>query len=170
MLKIFKTTALVVSIGIATLLLTGCETDQKLDQIIKNLETLNTQKKETAPKGVSCDNERITKILKSIVDKKFNGDFEIEKDNIVIWDYNPVGRYTCKAKIKKVGNRKERAELPKDDTAAILATMNQMFAPANYGISSNGGWVNYYTYITTTSTPENNRFYVEIFTDSQDVE
>jgi hypothetical protein len=34
-----------------------------------------------------------------------------------------------------------------------------MLAPAQYGISKDGGWVNYYTYVTTTSD-----MYVELFT------
>ena len=47
----------------------------------------------------------------------------------------------------------------------MLSVMNQMFAPAQYGIDADGGWVNYYTYVTTTSTKENRHMYVEIFSD-----
>ena len=116
-------------------------------------------------KGVTCDDRGALKLLKKIVDRKFNGDFEIEKDNIVIWDYNPVGKYTCQAKIKKMGERKVKKEISKDDTENVLAAMNQIFAPANYGISESGGWVSYYTYETTVSTRKNRHLYVEIFTD-----
>lgn len=147
-----------------TFFLTGCETDKKLDRIIQNLETLTAQ---DTSRGVSCEDEGALKVLKKIVDRKFDGDFEIEKENIVVWDYNPVGRYTCKAKIKKVGEKKEKTELPEDENARMLAVMSQMFAPAQYGIGSDGGWVNYYTYVTTASTKENRHFYVEIFTEDK---
>lgn len=157
MSRIYKT---IVSITAVSFFLTGCDTDKKLDQIIKNLQTLSS-----SGKGVSCEDADALQLLKQIVDRKFDGDFEVEKDNIVVWDYNHVGRYTCKAKIKKVGEKKEKTELPKDDTAAMMAMMNQMFAPAQYGIGSNGGWVNYYTYTTTASTKENRHLYVEIFTE-----
>lgn len=124
---------------------TGCESEGKFTQ---------------SNKGVSCDDRDALEILKRIVDRKFNGDFEIDKENIVIWDYNPVGRYTCQAKIKKVGEQKNKKETPKNDTEDMLAVMNQIFAPVQYGISENGGWVNYYTYETTKGS-----LYVEIFTD-----
>jgi len=152
-----------VMVGI-TFFLTGCDTDKKLDRIIQNLETLTAQ---DASRGVSCEDEGALKVLKKIVDRKFDGDFEIEKENIVVWDYNPMGRYTCKAKIKKVGEKKEKTELPEDENARMLAVMSQMFAPAQYGIGSDGGWVNYYTYVTTASTKENRHFYVEIFTEEK---
>ena len=116
-------------------------------------------------KGITCDDRGALELLKKIVDRKFNGDFEIEKDNIVIWDYNPVGKYTCQAKIKKVGESKAKKEMSGNDTENVLAAMNQIFAPAQYGISENGGWVSYYTYETTTSTKKNRHLYVEIFTD-----
>ena len=137
--------------------------EEKLDKIANNLEGLVQIRK-----GVSCEDEGALEVLKSIVDKKFNGDFEIVKNNIVIWDYNAVGRYTCKAKIKKVGERKEKKKLPKDTNAAMFAVMNQMFAPAQYGISENGGWINYYTYVTTSSTKENRHLYVEIYSNESD--
>ena len=156
-IKMIKTT---LGLAIATTLFTGCETEDKLNKIANSLEDLAPSKK-----GVSCEDEGALGVLKSIVDKKFNGDFEIEKNNVVIWDYNNVGRYTCKAKIKKVGEKKKKTELPKDKNAAMLSVMSQMFAPAQYGISEDGGWVNYYTYITTTSTKENRHYYVEIFTE-----
>jgi hypothetical protein len=43
--------------------------------------------------------------------------------------------------------------------------MSQILAPAQYGIGADGGWVNYYTYVTTTSTKDNRHLYVEIFTE-----
>jgi len=155
--KILKTTIVLL---IAATLFTGCETEEKLDKIASGIEGLVQTKK-----GVSCEDEGALEVLKSIVDRKFNGDFDIEKNNIVIWDYDSVGRYTCKAKIKKVAERKEKAELPKDKNAAMLSVMSQMFAPAQYGIGSDGGWINYYTYVTTASTKENRHLYVEIFTE-----
>lgn len=160
MSRIYKT---IVSIAAVSFFLTGCDTDKKLDQIIENLQTLSS----SSGKGVSCEDADALQLLKQIVDRKFDGDFEVEKDNIVVWDYNPVGRYTCKAKIKKVGEKKEKTELPKDETAAMMTVMSQMFAPAQYGIGSDGGWVNYYTYVTTASTKENRHFYVEIFTEDK---
>ena len=148
------------TLAVAALFFTGCETQEKLDKIANNLEGLVQTKK-----GVSCEDKGALEVLKSIVDKKFNGNFEIEKNNIVVWDYSAVGRYTCKAKIKKVGERKEKKKLPKNENAAMLSVMSQMFAPVQYGISSDGGWVNYYTYVTTASTKENRHMYVEIFTE-----
>lgn len=52
-----------------------------------------------------------------------------------------------------------------NDTENILAAMNQIFAPAQYGISEIWGWVNYYTYETTVYSKKNGNIYVEIFTD-----
>lgn len=158
--SILKTTMV---LAIAVTLFTGCETEEKLDKIANSLEGLVQTKK-----GVSCDDEGALEVLKSIVDKKFNGDFEVEKNNIVVWDYNGVGRYTCKAKIKKVGEKKEKKKLPKNENAAMLSVMSQMFAPAQYGIGAKGGWINYYTYVTTTSTKENRHLYVEIYSEGSD--
>ena len=160
MKTILKTTMI---LAVVATLFTGCETEEKINKISENIEKLTQVKRVTS--GVSCEDEGALKVLKSIVDKKFNGDFEIEKNNIVVWDYNSVGRYTCKAKIKKVGEKKEKIELPKDENAAMLSVMSQMFAPAQYGIGNDGGWVNYYTYVTTSSTKENRQMYVEIFTE-----
>ena len=160
MKTILKTTMI---LAVAATLFTGCETEDKLNKISENLEKLTEVK--SVNKGVFCDDESALEVLKSIVDKKFNGDFEIEKNNIVVWDYNQVGRYTCKAKIKKVGESKEKTDLPKDENAAMLSVMSQILAPAQYGIDADGGWVNYYTYVTTSSTKENRQMYVEIFTE-----
>ncbi len=152
-----------IALAVTALFFTGCETEEKINKISENIEKLTQVK--SVNKGVTCEDEGALEVLKRIVDKKFNGDFEIEKNNIVIWDLNSVGRYTCKAKIKKVGEKKEKTELPKDKNAAMLSVMNQMFAPAQYGIGTDGGWVNYYTYVTTSSTKENRHMYVEIFTE-----
>lgn len=160
MKTILKTTMI---LAVAATLFTGCETEEKINTISENIEKLTQVK--SVNKGVSCEDKGALEVLKSIVDKKFNGDFEIEKNNIVIWDYNAVGRYTCKAKIKKVGEKKEKTKLPKDGNAAMLSVVSQMFAPAQYGIDADGGWVNYYTYVTTSSTKENRHMYVEIFTE-----
>jgi len=143
----------IVGISLAVIFMvyfSGCESNEKF---------------QTPSKGVVCDDKGALKILKSIVDNKFNGDFEIEKNNIVIWDYNPVGKYTCQAKIKKVGEQKNKKDTPKIDPDNILAAMSQIMAPAQYGISEDGGWVKYYTYETTASTKKNRHLYVEIFTD-----
>ena len=156
-IKILKTTIILV---MAVTLFTGCGTDDKPNKIASEVEGVVQEKK-----GVSCEDEGAIEVLKSIVDKKFNGDFEVETNNIIVWDYNAVGRYTCKAKIKKVGERKEKRKLPKNENAAMLSVMSQMFAPAQYGIGSDGGWINYYTYVTTTSTKENRHLYVEIYSE-----
>lgn len=145
---ILKTTMV---LAVSVVFFTGCETTNKFNEVEK--------------KGVSCEDKGALSVLKNIVDKKFNGDFEIEKDNIVIWDYNAAGRYTCKAKIKKIGERKAKKVVSKNDTENMLAVMNQILAPAQYGIAENGGWVNYYTYVTTASTKENRHLYVQIFTE-----
>jgi len=163
MKTILKTT---IALAVTALFFTGCETEEKINKISENIEKLTQV--EHVKSGVSCEDDGVLEVLKSIVDKKFNGDFEIEKNNIVIWDHNSVGRYTCKAKIKKVGERKKKEALPKNETAAMLSVMNQMFAPAQYGIGDDGGWVNYYTYVTTASTKENRHLYVEIFTDADE--
>jgi hypothetical protein len=154
MKTILKTTMV---LAVAATLFTGCDTEDKLNKISENIEKL-TQ----VQKGVSCEDEGALEVLKSIVDKKFNGDFEIEKNNIVVWDHNEVGRYTCKAKIKKVGERKKKEKLPKDKDALMLSVMSQILVPVQYGIGSDGGWVNYYTYVTTTSTKDNRHLYVEM--------
>ena len=49
------------------LFFTGCDTEKKIDSIADNLEKLVG-----TTKGVSCENEEVLKLLKSIVDKKFN--------------------------------------------------------------------------------------------------
>jgi len=156
-----------IGLACAVLFFTGCEVEEKIDKrmdkITNSLETLVEASKKssstTATKGFSCDNKEVLTILKRIVDRKFNGDFEVEKENIVIWDYNNVGRYTCKAKIKKVGEQKNNTSSRKNDNELIYSMLGEMLAPAQYGISKDGGWVNYYTYVTTTSD-----MYVELFT------
>jgi len=147
MRTMLKTT---IPLAVAVLFFTGCETGWKTN------------------KGISCEDEGALRVLKRIVDKKFNGNFEIERNNIVIWDYNSVGRYTCKAKIKKVGERKKKEPLPQNETATMFSVMNQMFAPIEYGIDAEGGWVNYYTYETTASTKEHRHMYVEIFAEKSE--
>jgi hypothetical protein len=164
MKTILKTTIAMVG---AALFFTGCETEDKLNKISENIEKL-TQVQRVEKKGVSCEDSDALEVLKRIVDKKFNGDFEIEKNNIVIWEYSPVGRYTCKAKIKKVGERKKKEKISNDKNAAMLAIMTQVLAPAQYGIGAEGGWVNYYTYETTISTKENRHLYVEIFSENNE--
>lgn len=151
--SILRTVFLLIAFGV---LFTGCETG---DKFVKH------------KKGVPCDDKGALKTLKSIVDKKFNGDFEILKDEIVVWDYNDVGRYECRAKIKKIGEIKDKKKIAtsKNDTQMALEVMSQMFAPAQYGIFESGGWVNYYTYETTTSTQENRNLYVEIFTEDSGI-
>jgi hypothetical protein len=147
----------------AAVFFSGCKTEDTLESMAKNLDKL-TQTKERQ-KGVSCEEKDVLEVLKSIVDKKFNGDFQIEKDAIVIWDYNSVGRYTCRARIKKVGERKEKTKLPDNENEAALAILGQIFTPAQFGIGNDGGWINYYTYVTTASSKENRHLYVEIFTE-----
>ena len=146
----------------------GCEMEEKLytriDNISNSLETLVELSKEanssstTVKKGFSCDNKDVLKSLKNIVNNKFNGDFKVEKENIVIWDYNSVGRYTCKAKIKKVGKRKRNISSRENDNELMYSMLGEILAPSKYTISKDGRWVNYYTYVTTTSN-----MYVELF-------
>ena len=150
----------------AATLFTGCESEETLNKIAVSMEKLSSQTKESRA-GIPCEDEDALEVLKSIVDKKFHGNFEIEKEKIVIWDYNGVGRYTCKAKIKKVGERKGKEALPKNKDLAMLTVMGQMFAPVQYGITEEGGWINYYTYETTSSSKENRHMYVEIFSNEK---
>jgi len=149
--KMKKITLTIITLALSTMLMTGCNSDGKTF---------------ASNKGVSCENTDAMELLKSIVDKKFNGDFEIDKNNIVIWDYNPVGRYTCKAKIKRVGEQKAKKSTSNQDLDALMI-MSQMLAPAQYGIGKEGGWVNYYTYQTTAASKKHNYFYVEIFSDEE---
>jgi hypothetical protein len=150
MKKTILKTTMTLALVLTAALFTGCEQDK---------QTFKTKK------GVSCEDRGALEVLKSIVDKKFNGDFEIEKDNIVVWDYNSVGRYSCRAKIKKVGEQKTKKSASKNADMDALMAMSQLFAPAQYGIGEKGGWINYYTYETTTSSKKNRSLYVEIYTD-----
>ncbi len=153
MKTIVKTTMAMMA---AAALMTGCNnilTGEKPESVLH--------------KGINCDDSAALDVLKSIVDQKFNGDFEIEKSNIVVWDYNPVGRYTCKAKIKRVGDNTKKKPTSKSSELDALMMMSTMFAPAAYGISNEGGWVNYYTYTTTMSNRKNRHLYVEIFSDDK---
>jgi hypothetical protein len=84
--------------------------------------------------------------LKSLMDKNSDGDYTIDTDNIVIWDYNPVGRYQCRAKVKKVGDKNPLGK----DINSFMSTL--------YGLKE-GGWVHYHTYITTA---DENNFYVSL--------
>ena len=97
-------------------------------------------------KGTSCESKVAINTLTSVVNKNTNKQYAIDENNIVIWDYNPVGRYMCKAKLKKVSDKNTNK------------TQIAPYISAVYGISD-GGWVTYQTYETTA---KDDRLYVEI--------
>ncbi len=124
--------------------------EKGLAAIEKKLSVMEQQQKSTgAQKGITCDNASALETLKSLMDKNSDGEYEVDKANIVVWDYNPVGRYTCRAKVKKIG---EKNPLGKE----ISSMMSGMI----YGLSD-GGWVHYHTYITTK---DEDNFYVGLDT------
>ena len=93
-------------------------------------------------KGIGCDNKKVTEVLEGLLQKNGDAVYKVDTANIIVWDYNDVGRYTCKAKIIKTG------EKSKSEIAPYLSLA--------YGIKD-GGWVNYHTYITTA---DSSMFYV----------
>ena len=117
--------------------------EQQLEDINSHLAALERQKK----KGFSCENAAVLKALKQLIDKNADANYIVDRSNIVIWDYNPVGRYDCRAKVKKVGNRNPLGK-----------KINPFISNTRYGLKD-GGWVYYHTYITTK---DNDKFYVGI--------
>lgn len=103
-------------------------------------------------KGMQCDSKEIVSLTEEILNNQIlkNGTLKIDPNNIVIWDYNKVGRYSCKAKVNGKNN---------DDR------LNPYLLP-QYGLRLNSktnqisGWVNYNTYKTT----QGDGYYVQIET------
>ncbi|HIC43735.1 MAG TPA: hypothetical protein EYO73_05460 [Sulfurimonas sp.] len=99
--------------------------------------------------GMKCDSPEIISLTEQILNNQIRKEssFTIDTSNIVIWDYNKVGRYECKAKING---------LTKD---GFLNT----WMLESYGLSLDqktnkiSGWIKYNTYKTTTDG-----YYVEI--------
>ncbi len=102
--------------------------------------------------GMKCDSKKIVSLTEQILNNQIlkKGDLKIDTDNIVVWDYNKVGRYYCKAKVSGINNN--------DDLNTY------MLIP--YGLSFNSktneinGWINYNTYKTT----KGGGYYVQIET------
>ena len=102
--------------------------------------------------GVECDSKRAVSLTQNILNNQVlrNGNLKLDVNNIVIWNYNKVGRYTCKAKVSGSDGAK---------------TVNP-FLLRMYGLSINpktskiSGWIKYDTYKTT----KGNNFYVQIDT------
>jgi len=102
--------------------------------------------------GKKCDSQDIISLTEDILNSQIlkDGTLKIDQKNIVVWDYNNVGRYSCKAKVSGINN---------DDK------LNRyMLIP--YGLSLNSktneisGWINYNTYQTT----QGGGYYVQIET------
>jgi len=133
--------------------LTGCDSvdkaeayAQKMEKSLVNIERKLEKLGEKPKKGIACDNGLALETLKSLMDKNSDGEYAVDKQNIVIWDYNSVGRYTCKVKVKKIADKNPLGK----DINAFLSKL--------YGLHD-GGWVHYHTYITTQ---DENNFYVGI--------
>ena len=102
--------------------------------------------------GMKCDSKEIVSLTEQILNNQIlkNGTLKIDPENIVVWDYNKVGRYYCKAKVSGINN---------DDNLNSYMLMS-------YGLSFNSkskeisGWVNYNTYKTT----KGGGYYVQIET------
>jgi len=102
--------------------------------------------------GMKCDSKEIISLTEKILNNQIlkNGSLKIDPNNIVVWDYNKVGRYYCKAKVSGLNN---------DDK------LNR-YLLIPYGLSFNSktnqitGWINYNTYRTT----KNDGYYVQIET------
>lgn len=91
--------------------------------------------------GMQCDNKEIVDLAEEILNKQIldDGTLKIDSNNIVIWDYNKVGRYHCKAKVSGV-NKDENVNY------LTLRTYGLNFDSKTKEIS---GWIDYNTYKTT---------------------
>ncbi len=102
--------------------------------------------------GKKCNSQDIITLTEDILNSQIlkDGTLKIDQKNIVVWDYNKVGRYNCKAKVSGINH---------DD-----ALNRYMLIP--YGLSLNSktneisGWIDYNTYKTT----EGGGYYVQIET------
>ena len=102
--------------------------------------------------GKKCDSQDIISLTEDILNSQIlnKGTLKIDQNNIVIWEYNKVGRYNCKAKVSGINHDDE---------------LNRyMLIP--YGLSLDSktneisGWINYNTYETT----KGGGYYVQIET------
>ena len=102
--------------------------------------------------GMKCDSKEIVSLTEQILNNQIlkKGTLKIDPENIVVWDYNKVGRYSCKAKVSGINSSDN---------------LNTYILPL-YGLSLNSktneinGWVNYNTYKTT----KGGGYYVQIET------
>ena len=102
--------------------------------------------------GMKCDSKEIVALTEQIVNNQIlkNGTLKIDIDNIVIWDYNKVGRYYCKAKVNGVNNDKKLNQY-------LLIPYGLSFDAKTNQIS---GWITYNTYRTT----KGGNYYVQVET------
>jgi hypothetical protein len=124
--------------------------DERVDKITTSLETIAKSSQilsQQRAKGFSCDDEDALQRLQEMVKHEFGSNFEIDRDNIVIWSQNSVGRYTCKVKVKKREKKKKKSSADND---LVYTVLGKMFATDKHGVGKDGGWINYYTYLTTT--------------------
>jgi len=132
----------------AIILFTGCDSvnkvedyaqkfEPKMEKIERHLENIEKQlEKVEVKKGRPCDHVSVLESLKDLMDENSDGEYQVDRSHIVNWDYNSIGRYTCKAKVKKISEKNP------------LGKKISSFTSAAYGLSD-GGWVHYSTYITT---------------------
>jgi len=103
-------------------------------------------------KGMQCDSKEIVALTEQILNNQVlkNGNLKIDSNNIVVWDYNKVGRYYCKAKVNGINNDNKL-------NPYLLIQYGLSFDSKTNQIS---GWVNYNTYKTT----QGGGYYVQIET------
>ena len=99
--------------------------------------------------GMKCDSQEVISLTEEILNNQImkNSNLKLDINNIVVWDYNKVGRYECKAKVNGLSQK------------GIYGSWMLKL----YGLSLDektnkiSGWIKYNTYKTTT-----NGYYVEI--------
>lgn len=99
--------------------------------------------------GMKCNNQEVINLTEQILNNQImkNSDLKLDLNNIVVWDYNKVGRYECKAKVNGVSKNGIEGTW-------ILPVYGLSINKENNKIS---GWIKYNTYKTTQEM-----FYVEI--------
>jgi len=102
--------------------------------------------------GMKCDSKEIISLTEQILNNQIlkKGTLTIDPENIVVWDYNKVGRYYCKAKVSGINHND-------DLNTYMLIPYGLSFDSKSNKIS---GWVNYNTYKTT----KGGSYYVQIET------
>jgi len=102
--------------------------------------------------GMKCDSKEIISLTERILNNQVlkNGSLHIDPNNIVIWNYNKVGRYECKAKVSGNNNDKNLNEY-------LLIPYGLEYDSKTNKIN---GWINYNTYETT----KGDGYYVQIET------